>query len=234
MKERIQKIISNAGITSRRDAERLINAGRVTVNHIVANLGDVACAYDDRIAIDGKELKVRPSKVYIALNKPVGYVTTLKDEKGRKNVVDLVKNVGTRVYPIGRLDLQSEGLILLTNDGDFANQVMHPKHQIEKKYHLKVTGNMKRVEELTKPMKIDGYDITPAQIEVMYKEGNEAQLFITIYEGRNRQIRKMCEKCGLRVEMLKRVKIGRIELGDLSRGKWRTLSAKEVEYLRKV
>ncbi len=230
MNERLQKIISNAGITSRREAEKLINSGRVTVNNLVANLGDRA-SEDDIIRIDGKELKVKPTKTYIMLNKPVGYVTTLKDEKGRKNVVDLVKNVGTRVYPIGRLDLQSEGLLLLTNDGNFANIVMHPKHKISKRYHVKVEGDTKRLQELSNPMKIDGVDITPAKVEVLYKEGKNAEVYMTIYEGRNRQIRKMCEKCGLRVLMLKRINIGRLELGELSRGKWRHMSKSEIDYL---
>lgn len=234
MKERLQKIISNAGITSRRDAEKLINAGRVTINHVVANLGDRASAYDDLICIDGKELKVRPSKVYIMLNKPVGYVTTLKDEKDRKNVVDLIKNIGTRVYPIGRLDMDSEGLLLLTNDGDFANKIMHPKNEVPKKYHLKLHGDVKKIPNLTKPMKIDGYDITPAEVEVLYTEGSRAEIFITIFEGRNRQIRKMCQKCGLQVDMLKRIGIGKISLGDLSRGKWRNLSKNEVLYLQRM
>lgn len=234
MKERIQKIISGAGITSRRDAENLIKSGRVTVNHRVANLGDKADAEFDLISIDNKPLKIQISKTYIMLNKPVGYVTTLKDEKMRKNVVDLVKNVGTRVYPVGRLDMDSEGLLLLTNDGDFANKVIHPKSNVGKKYHLKVSGDVKRIKELEKPMKIDGTDIKNAKVEIMYTEGGFGELFITIFEGKNRQIRKMCEKCGLKVEMLKRIAIAKIELGDLSRGKWRNLSRAEVDYLRRL
>ncbi|MFI3227979.1 MAG: pseudouridine synthase [Clostridia bacterium] len=234
MKERLQKIISGAGITSRRDAENLINQGRVTVNHQVANLGDKADPEYDLISIDNRPVKIQTAKAYIMLNKPVGYVTTLKDEKSRKNIVDLVKNVGVRVYPIGRLDLDSEGLLLLTNDGEFANKMMHPKSNIGKKYHLKVTGDVSRIKELTKPMKIDGVEISTAKIEILYTEGDMGELFITIYEGRNRQIRKMCEKCGLKVNMLKRIAIAKLELGDLSRGKWRNLSRNEVEYLKRL
>ena len=234
MKERVQKIISGAGVTSRREAENLINAGRVTVNHRVANLGDKADIEFDVIRIDNKEVKTQITKSYVMLNKPKGYITTLKDEKGRKNVVDLVRNVGTRVYPIGRLDMDSEGMLLFTNDGEFANKLMHPKNQVSKKYHVRVVGDTKRLNELSKPMKIDGYDITPARVEVLFAEGGGADVFITIYEGRNRQIRKMCEKCGLSVTMLKRIAIAKIQLEDLSRGKWRNLSRSEVDYLKRL
>ncbi|MFI3115148.1 MAG: pseudouridine synthase [Clostridia bacterium] len=234
MKERLQKIISSAGVMSRRSAETFINAGRVTVNHRVANLGDKADPSYDLISIDNKPIKIQTAKAYIMLNKPVGYVTTLKDEKARKNIVDLVKNVGVRVYPIGRLDMNSEGLLLLTNDGDFAHKMMHPKSNIGKKYHLKVTGDVARVPQLSKPMKIDGTLISTAKVEEIYTEGGVCELFITIYEGKNRQIRKMCEKCGLKVDMLKRVAIAKLELEDLSRGKWRNLSRSEVEYLKRL
>lgn len=234
MQERLQKIISGAGITSRRDAENLIKQGRVLVNHRVANLGDKADAEFDLISIDSKPVKIQTAKSYIMLHKPVGYVTTLKDEKGRKNVIDLVKNVGTRVYPVGRLDMNSEGLLLLTNDGEFSNKVIHPSSNVGKKYHLRVSGDLSRIDELKRPMKIDDVIIKNAKLQVLFQEAGIAELYITIYEGRNRQIRRMCDKCGLRVEMLKRIAIGKLQLEDLSRGKWRNLSRNEVEYLKRL
>lgn len=233
MKERLQKIISASGLMSRRAAEELIAAGKVSVNGATAALGDKAEAGIDRILVDGKVLPSAGEKLYIMLNKPRGYVTTLSDEKGRKNVSELVKELGTRLYPVGRLDMYSEGLLLMTNDGDFANRLMHPSHQVDKCYHTWVKGEDMgwAVELLRCPMEIDGYVTSPAQVDILELKGEEALLGITIHEGRNRQVRKMCEAAGLKVTRLMRVSEGGVELGTLKSGKWRRLTEEELNML---
>ena len=233
MKERLQKIISASGLMSRRAAEELIAAGKVSVNGVTAALGDKAEAGIDRILVDGKALPSAGEKLYIMLNKPRGYVTTLSDEKGRKNVSELVKELGTRLYPVGRLDMYSEGLLLMTNDGDFANRLMHPSHQVDKCYHTWVKGEDMgwAVELLRCPMEIDGYVTSPAQVDILELKGEEALLGITIHEGRNRQVRKMCEVAGLKVTKLVRVSEGGVELGALKSGKWRRLTEEELAML---
>lgn len=233
MKERLQKIISASGLMSRRAAEELIAAGKVSVNGVTAALGDKAEAGIDRILVDGKALPSAGEKLYIMLNKPRGYVTTLSDEKGRKNVSELVKELGTRLYPVGRLDMYSEGLLLMTNDGDFANRLMHPSHQVDKCYHTWVKGEDMgwAVELLRCPMEIDGYVTSPAQVDILELKGEEALLGITIHEGRNRQVRKMCEAAGLKVTRLMRVSEGGVELGTLKSGKWRRLTEEELNML---
>ena len=233
MKERLQKIISASGLMSRRAAEELIAAGKVSVNGVTAALGDKAEAGIDRILVDGKALPSAGEKLYIMLNKPRGYVTTLSDEKGRKNVSELVKELGTRLYPVGRLDMYSEGLLLMTNDGDFANRLMHPSHQVEKCYHTWVRGEDMgwAVELLRFPMEIDGYVTSPAQVDILELKGEEALLGITIHEGRNRQVRKMCEAAGLKVTRLMRVSEGGVELGTLKSGRWRRLTEEELNML---
>ena len=233
MKERLQKIISASGLMSRRAAEELIAAGKVSVNGVTAALGDKAEAGIDRILVDGKALPSAGEKLYIMLNKPRGYVTTLSDEKGRKNVSELVKELGTRLYPVGRLDMYSEGLLLMTNDGDFANRLMHPSHQVDKCYHTWVKGeNMGWAVELLRcPMEIDGYVTSPAQVDILELKGEEALLGITIHEGRNRQVRKMCEAAGLKVTRLMRVSEGGVKLGTLKSGKWRRLTEEELNML---
>ena len=235
MKERLQKIISASGLMSRRAAEELIAAGKVSVNGATAALGDKAEAGTDRILVDGKVLPSAGEKLYIMLNKPRGYVTTLSDEKGRKNVSELVKELGTRLYPVGRLDMYSEGLLLMTNDGDFANLLMHPSHEIDKCYHTWVKGEDMgwAVELLRCPMEIDGYVTSPAEVDILELKGEEALLAITIHEGRNRQVRKMCEAAGLKVTRLMRVSEGGVELGTLKSGKWRRLTEEELDMLRK-
>ena len=235
MKERLQKIISASGLMSRRAAEELIAAGKVSVNGVTAALGDKAEAGIDRILVDGKALPSAGEKLYIMLNKPRGYVTTLSDEKGRKNVSELVKELGTRLYPVGRLDMYSEGLLLMTNDGDFANRLMHPSHEIDKCYHTWVKGEDMgwAVELLRCPMEIDGYVTSPAEVDILELKGEEALLAITIHEGRNRQVRKMCEAAGLKVTRLMRVSEGGVELGTLKSGKWRRLTEEELDMLRK-
>lgn len=235
MKERLQKIISASGLMSRRAAEELIAAGKVSVNGVTAALGDKAEAGIDRILVDGKALPSAGEKLYIMLNKPRGYVTTLSDEKGRKNVSELVKELGTRLYPVGRLDMYSEGLLLMTNDGDFANRLMHPSHQVDKCYHTWVKGEDMgwAVELLRCPMEIDGYVTSPAQVDILELKGEEALLGITIHEGRNRQVRKMCEAAGLKVTRLMRVSEGGVELGTLKSGRWRRLTEEELNMLLK-
>ena len=233
MKERLQKIISASGLMSRRAAEELIAAGKVSVNGVTAALGDKAEAGTNRILVDGKVLPSAGEKLYIMLNKPRGYVTTLSDEKGRKNVSELVKELGTRLYPVGRLDMYSEGLLLMTNDGDFANRLMHPSHQVDKCYHTWVKGEDMgwAVELLRCPMEIDGYVTSPAQVDILELKGEEALLGITIHEGRNRQVRKMCEAAGLKVTRLMRVSEGGVELGTLKSGRWRRLTEEELNML---
>ena len=235
MKERLQKIISASGLMSRRAAEELIAAGKVSVNGVTAALGDKAEAGVDQILVDGKALPSAGEKLYIMLNKPRGYVTTLSDEKGRKNVTELIKELGTRLYPVGRLDMYSEGLLLMTNDGDFANRLMHPSHEIDKCYHTWVKGEDMgwAVELLRCPMEIDGYVTSPAEVDILELKGEEALLAITIHEGRNRQVRKMCEAAGLKVTRLMRVSEGGVELGTLKSGKWRRLTEEELDMLRK-
>ena len=233
MKERLQKIISASGLMSRRAAEELIAAGKVSVNGVTASLGDKAEAETDKILVDGKALPSAGEKLYIMLNKPRGYVTTLSDEKGRKNVTELVKELGTRLYPVGRLDMYSEGLLLMTNDGDFANRLMHPSHQVDKCYHTWVKGEDMgwAVELLRCPMEIDGYVTSPAQVDILELKGEEALLGITIHEGRNRQVRKMCEAAGLKVTRLMRVSEGGVKLGTLKSGRWRRLTKEELNML---
>lgn len=231
MRDRLQKIISASGLMSRRSAEECISAGRVTVNGQTAALGDKADIETDIILLDGKVLPSGSDKIYIMLNKPKGYVTTMKDEKGRKNVTELVKDLGSRVYPVGRLDMYSEGLLIMTNDGDFANRLMHPRHNVDKTYMTWVTGEDIGfcVELLRRPMEIDGYVVSPAEACITELRPGGAVLMITIHEGRNRQVRKMCELAGMKVTRLKRVSEGQLELGDLKSGKWRHLTQEEID-----
>lgn len=231
MRERLQKLISASGLMSRRVAEAAIEEGRVSVNGKTAALGDRADPEQDRILVDGKPLSVTERKRYILLNKPRGYVTTLSDEKGRRNVTQLLTGVPERVYPVGRLDMYSEGLLLLTNDGDFANRVMHPSHEIVKVYETWVSGE--RIEEkaalLRRPMELDGYRISPAEVSIEQKTENGAVLQIRIREGRNRQVRKMCGKVGLKVSRLCRIREGELSLGELQPGQWRELDENEIK-----
>lgn len=228
MTEKLQKIIAARGLASRRRAEEMIAAGLVTVNGKEASLGDRADPETDRILVEGKPLPPLREYVYIMLNKPRGYVTTLSDEKGRPNAAQLVADCGCRVYPIGRLDMDSEGLLLFTNDGDFANRVMHPSHEIEKTYEVKVAGfSQAGFEQLAQPMELDGYRLRPPKLKLQSVSGAIGRFQITIHEGRNRQIRRMCDAAGMKVLRLKRIKEGSLELGTLPSGKWRYLSPEE-------
>lgn len=232
MKERLQKILSVRGVASRRKAEEMIQNGLVTVNGAIAALGDTADPDSDEILVSGKPLPKQEKYIYILLNKPRGYVTTLSDEKGRKNAAQLVADCGVRVYPVGRLDMDSEGLLLFTNDGDFANQLMHPKQEVEKMYQVWVTGYRTGSETaLSKPITLDGYTIRPPKVKLLWSDGEKAKFLVTIHEGRNRQVRRMCEAAGLHCTRLRRVKEGSLELGELPLGKWRYLTEKEVNSL---
>ena len=192
MKERLQKILSGRGVASRRKAEEMITRGLVTVNGVTASLGDTADPDSDVILVEGKALPEPTKYVYILLNKPRGYVTTLSDEKGRPNAASLVSDCGIRVYPVGRLDMDSEGLLLFTNDGDFANALMHPKHEVNKVYQTWVRGYVPGAEKrLAMPITLDGYTIRPPKIVLQKAEGEKARFLITIHEGRNRQVRRM-------------------------------------------
>ena len=233
MTERLQKIISARGVTSRRAAEEMIKAGRVSINGRIASLGESADPEVDEILLDGRPLPSPQGNVYIMLNKPRGYVTTLSDEKGRQNVSELVADCGVRVYPIGRLDMDSEGLLLLTNDGEFANALMHPKHEVNKTYEVRVTGYHEAATALLcRPITIDGYQIRKPEVKLLRAEGSKAKYLVTIHEGRNRQIRRMCEAAGMTVTRLRRISEGNLKLGELPLGKWRRLTEDEVAGLR--
>ena len=235
MEERLQKLLSAAGVCSRRAAEEYITAGRVTINGQTAELGWKADPERDEIRVDGKLLAQKEEPVYLLLNKPRGYVTTLSDEKGRKNVADLVKDCGVRVYPVGRLDLDSEGLLLMTNDGDFMQHLLHPSGEINKTYHVSVYGPVNgAAEKLAAITDLDGERIRPAQVRVLKKTAQTAELAITIHEGKNRQIRRMCAACGLTVKRLRRVQEHSLSLGDLPAGQWRYLTEQEVAGLKKA
>ena len=235
MKERLQKILSARGVASRRAAEQMILDGRVMVNGCVASLGESADPDTDQIIVDGKSLPAGNQSVYIMLNKPRGFVTTLSDEKGRRTAAELVADCGVRVYPVGRLDLSSEGLLLFTNDGAFADRLMHPKHEVKKTYFVWVTGYTPQgFEKLQQPVELDGYMIRPPHVRQWTVQGEHARLEITIHEGRNRQVRRMCDAAGMHVTRLRRISEGRLKLGDLPVGKWRYLTDEEVQMLKEL
>ncbi len=235
MTERIQKIIAGRGITSRRKAEELINAGRVTCNGRVCLLGESADPEKDIILLDGKPLPSGGEYAYIMLHKPRGYVTTLSDEKGRKNVSELVSDCGVRVYPVGRLDMDSEGLLIFTNDGDFANKLMHPSHEIEKTYRVLVEGySPDALQRLAQPITLDGYTIAKPTVGMISMEkSGKAWLEVVIHEGRNRQVRRMCDAAGMTVIRLIRISEGAVQLGKLPVGKWRKLTQQELDVLKR-
>lgn len=234
---RLQKFFTDCGILSRRAAEKEIKAGNVKVNGITASVGDKIDPYSDKVTYKGKIISLPKEKkfVYVLLNKPVGTVTTSDDEKGRKCVTDLV-DVKTRVYPVGRLDMNSDGALILTNDGELTNKLTHPRHEIPKIYEVIVKGEISEetLDKINRSMEIDGYTILPVKTELLRKSKASSTLKMTLFEGRNRQIRKMCEQCGLKVLKLTRTSIGDITLGDLALGEWRYLSDKEIEKLKQV
>ena len=233
MTQRLQKILSARGIASRRAAERMIEDGRISVNGSAARLGDSADPAIDEILIDGKPLPGAEQAVYLMLHKPRGYVTTLSDEKGRQTAAELVRECGVRVYPVGRLDMDSEGLLLFTNDGNFANAMMHPKHEVDKTYLAWVVHyNAAALDAIQKPIVLDGYRIKPPQVRCVKAQGDKALLQITIHEGRNRQVRRMCDAAGMHVTRLKRIGEGTISLGNLPLGAWRYLTEEEITHLK--
>ncbi len=234
-KIRIQKIMSDAGVCSRRKAEELISQGRVKVNGHVVSLGDKAGGRDV-ITLDGERIDIpkKKKKLYIMLNKPRGYVTTMSDELDRKCVTELLNGVEDRVYPVGRLDRNSEGMLLFTNDGNFANDIMHPSRHISKTYRVTVRPSIteEQIIKLSTGVEIDGRKTLPATVEVLSQEEGRVVMLIVIKEGRNRQIRKMCEAVGLEVAILRRIAIGPVKMGMLKPGTWRELSTEEVRALR--
>ncbi len=233
MEQRLQKLISAAGLASRRTAEEWITAGRVTVNGAVAALGDRADPERDRVEVDGVPLRQGGARTYLMLNKPRGYVTTLSDEKGRKTVAQLTAGCGRRVWPVGRLDLDSEGLLLLTDDGELTHRLIHPRHQVEKEYLVWVTGDVERaLPMLNGPMELDGEPLAPARVERGRTTGEVTRLTVVIRQGKNRQIRRMCDQAGLEVTRLKRIREGGILLDrGLRPGQWRPLTAEELALL---
>ncbi len=233
MTERLQKILSGRGLCSRRKAEEWITAGRIRVNGQTATLGQTADPDQDIILLDGEPLPTGNEYVYIMLHKPRGYVTTLSDEKGRPDITRLV-NCGVRVYPVGRLDMDSEGLLLLTNDGNLANGLMHPGSEINKTYEVWVTGFRSGAERLLeRPIMMDGRPIRKPEIQLLSASEGTAHLHITIHEGRNRQVRRMCQAAGMRVTRLRRIKEGALSLGNLKKGTWRYLTEQELADLKK-
>lgn len=233
MKDRLQKIISARGVASRRKAEEWIQAGRVTVNGLIAQLGQTADPDADEIRLDGKPLPEPVTYVYLMLHKPRGYVTTLSDEKGRPDAAQLVADCGQRVYPVGRLDMDSEGLLLFTNDGAFANALMHPKHEVTKTYLVWVGAyHQDKLAALSCPVTLDGYTIRKPGIRLIRSEGEKALIQVEIHEGRNRQIRRMCQIAGMNVLRLKRIGEGPVVLGQLPLGKWRYLTVEEIAALK--
>ena len=233
MRERLQKLIARAGVCSRRSAESLLTAGRVTVNGVAAHLGDKADADTDVIAIDGTAIAFAEPAVYLMLNKPRGYVTTLSDELGRATAAELVADCGTRVFPVGRLDKDSEGLLLFTNDGALMQAMTHPSHQVDKTYEVTVTGQLEGAEDrLSAVTELDGEPIVPAQVEIIERRQGQALLRVTIHQGKNRQIRRMCAQVGLQVTRLRRVSEDALTLGDLKPGQWRYLTDAEVAALK--
>lgn len=231
MTERIQKIISAYGIASRRAAETLLQEGRITVNGKTAGIGQSADPDKDDIRVDGRPLPKKAEPVCVMLYKPRGCVTTLSDEHGRRTAAELV-DCGCRVYPVGRLDYASEGLLLLTNDGELANKLTHPRHSIEKVYEVTVSGDLDSAQELlARRIMLDGRMIEQPKIVLLRQSEKKATYEITIHEGRNRQIRRMCEAAGLSVLRLCRVREGSLSLGDLPVGKWRFLTKEEYEQL---
>ncbi len=235
MEERLQKYLANSGVASRRKCEELILQGKVEVNgKVVTELGIKVNPEKDIVKFNGKEVKQTKKMVYILLNKPIGYVTTADDQFGRETVLDLVK-VKERIVPVGRLDMYTSGALILTNDGDFVYKVTHPKHEIEKTYTVTVKGIVQNseVEQLRKGVKIDDYTTKPAKVKILKTDTEISRLEITIHEGKNRQVRKMCEAVNRKVLALHRSKIGGIGVKDIELGKWRYLQENEIQKLVK-
>jgi 23S rRNA pseudouridine2605 synthase len=236
MQERLQKILAQAGVASRRHAEELIVAGRVSVNGaVVTELGSKADGATDRIEVDGKPLNRPEKKLYFLLHKPAGYVTTMSDPQGRPIVTSLLKEVRERVYPVGRLDYNTEGLLLVTNDGEWANRLAHPRHEVEKEYHVRVRGEISadQLNKLSTGIKLEDGLTAPARASRLSQSDSNSWFSLVIHEGRFRQVRRMCSEVGLTVVRLKRVRYGSVELGSLKPGEFRSLTSQEVKLLAK-
>ena len=233
---RLQKFMADCGVASRRKSEELIQSGKVKVNGRPAKIGDKINPKTDLVTVGGKKISVNGENIYIMLNKPRGYVTTVSDELGRKTVMDLVKNIKTRIYPVGRLDKDSEGLLLLTNDGEFANALTHPSHNFPKTYRVTIRPGVddETLVRLRSGVVIDGRKTAPCDVTVITEEENRTVLEFVIKEGRNRQIRKMCEACSLEVARLRRISEGSLKLGMLQTGKYRELTEAEVAKLKQM
>lgn len=232
---RLQKYMSKCGIASRRKCEELIIEGKVKVNgQVIKKLGYKIDENKDIVEFNNKIITLEKKLVYIILNKPIGYVTTVKDQFSRPKVLDLIKSINERIYPVGRLDYDTSGLLILTNDGDLTYKLTHPKHEIKKVYIAKIVGIPTKnvLKKFSNGLKIDNYITSKAEIKIIKKLNNSSIVKITIHEGKNRQVRKMCEKIGHPVINLKRIRIGNISLGNLRTGEWRDLNESEVKYLK--
>ena len=233
---RINKFLSSLGIASRRAIDKYIEEGRIKVNGVIASTG-IDVTEDDEIYMDNKKIETKriEEKVYFMLNKPLEVLSASSDDRGRKTVVDLIKT-DKRIFPIGRLDYMTSGLILLTNDGELFNRIVHPKSEVYKKYYVKIFGEIKKkeIDELKKGVLLDDGKTLPAKISGIKYDKNKTSMYISIREGRNRQVRRMIEKFGYKVLMLRREKIGELSLGDLPEGKYRELTKQEVEYLYSI
>ena len=236
MMQRLQKLISAAGIASRRAAEDMILSGRITLNGETATLGMSADPDTDEVLVDGEPLTISRRRRYIILHKPRGYVTTMKDDRDRPTVAELTKNAGGRLYPVGRLDMDSEGLLIMTDDGAVANALMHPRHRVNKVYTVFVQGqNIKAsIQQLKKMNSLEGEPVSPPEVMLIELKGTGAELQITIHEGKNRQIRRMCKAAGLSVKRLIRIAEGPILLGELPQGQWRPMTKEEISFLQEI
>lgn len=237
MKERLQKVMAHSGVASRRESEQLILAGKVKINgQVVKKLGTKVDPNTDKIEVSGNLVAEKEPLVYYIVNKPRGYITTVKDERGRKTVLDLVKGINKRVYPVGRLDYETEGLLLLTNDGRLAHELMHPRFHVPKTYLVKVKGKLtpEAVGLLRQGVKLDDGPTSPAQVEVIQEDERYSLFKITIHEGRNRQVRRMCKAIGFDVLNLVRTQFGPLAIGSLKTGQWRSLSSQEIAKLKQA
>ncbi len=230
-KIRIQKYLSDIGIMSRRAAEREIASGNITVNGIVAKLGDKIDPANDAILINNLPVSEQHKKYYILLNKPIGYITTMKDEFGRKTITELLKDIPCRIYPVGRLDAQSEGALICTNDGEFANKVIHPSFDSEKTYlvYSNTVVTDEQITFLNNLRKLDNETIRPVETKIIKKAEHYSIIEFKLHEGKNRQIRRMCEKANINIMQLKRTSVGKVSLGNLPSGKWRSLTSDEIK-----
>lgn len=234
---RLQKYMAMSGVASRRASEELIKAGKVEVNgKVVTEMGVIIVVGKDKVKVDGENIEPEKDNVYIVLNKPVGIITSVKDEKGRTVVTDLVKEVQERIYPVGRLDTDTSGLVLLTNDGQLAFKLTHPSRKVYKKYIAIVEGvpNKAALERMRNGVKLDGKMTAPAKVKMLKNFGEDSILEIQIYEGRNRQVKRVCEIVGHPVKKLKRISLGEIELGGLDLGNWRYLNDEEMDYIKSI